>query len=439
MSTEDRATAAIQTWGRSELMAEEEQKKEKSVDEQGEAHVTRRHFLQTASVLVGGVGLVEPAEHRPGQGLSDPTKRQGKPPLPYGQRSRFETAERTFFAPKRETEVAVFTPLQDLHGSITPSSLHFGRHHAGVPEIDPAHHQLLIHGLVDRPLIFSVDELKRFPSVSRTYFLECSGNGGLEQVGIKGQSLQEIHGLTSCSEWTGVPLRAILDEVGVKTGASWILAEGSDGAMMTRSVPLEKCLDDVLVAYGQNGQMLRPEQGYPLRLLVPGWEGNINVKWLRRLKLVDQPYQTREETSKYTDLLPDGTARQFSFVMEAKSVITFPSGAQRLPAPGYYEIRGLAWSGRGRISQVEASVDDGKTWTEAELQKPILSMSHTRFRLPWRWSGQETVMSSRCFDETGADQPTREAWLQQRGEHSIYHYNAIQRWRITADGQVHNA
>ena len=422
---------------------------ERQAETKSGPHLTRRRFLQVAPSLVGGAALiegrgVEPVRANgspPAQSPVDPTKQQGKPPQPYGRRSRFETAGRTIFASKRETEAASFTPLQELHGTITPSSLHFERHHAGVPDIDPAQHQLLIHGLVDRPLVFNLAELKRFPSVSRTCFLECSGNGGGERVDATGKSVQDTHGLTSCSEWTGVPLRTLLREVGVKAGASWVLAEGSDGAMMTRSLPLEKCLDEVdgaIVAYGQNGEMLRPEQGYPLRLLVPGWEGNINIKWLRRLKLIDQPYQTREETSKYTDLLPDGTARQFSFVMEAKSVITFPSGTQQLPEPGYYEIRGLAWSGRGRITRVEVSVDNGKTWTEAELQQPVLSMSHTRFRLAWRWTGQETIVASRCFDETGAGQPTRDAWQQQRGVHSQYHYNAIQRWRITANGQVEN-
>ena len=208
--------------------------------------------------------------------------------------------------------------------------------------------------------------------------------------------------------------------------------------MMTRSVLLSKCLQDVVVVYGQNGEMLRPEQGYPLRLLVPGWEGSINIKWLRRLKVVDQPYHTREETSKYTDLLPDGTARQFSFLMEAKSVITVPSGTQKLAEHGYYEIRGLAWSGRGRIARVEVSIDDGKSWAVAALQEPVLPMSHTRFCFPWVWNGKETVLSSRCIDETGASQPTRVAWQQARGTHSPHHYNAIQRWRVSADGEVYN-
>ena len=424
-------------------MGSSTRKTEQVTDERAEAQLTRRRFLQMTPVIVGGATLVSTrsshaAPLQGGRSTPDPTKRQGKPALPYGQRSRFETSHRTIIAPYRATETASFTPLQNLHGIITPSSLHFERHHAGVPDIDPNNHQLLIHGLVDQPLIFTMAELQRFPSVSRIHFLECSGNSGEERSGAKGESVQEIHGLTSCSEWTGVPLRVLLNEVGLKKEASWILAEGADGAMMTRSLPLEKCLDDVIVTYGQNGEMLRPEQGYPLRLLVPGWEGNINIKWLRRLKVVDQPYQTREETSKYTDLLPDGTARQFSFRMDAKSVITFPSGSQQLQGRGYYEIRGLAWSGRGRIARVEVSVDNGQTWTEAKLQQPILSMSHTRFCFPWKWNGQEAILASRCFDETGAGQPTLAEWQEKRGTHSIYHFNAIQRWKVASDGQVKN-
>jgi sulfane dehydrogenase subunit SoxC len=293
--------------------------------------------------------------------------------------------------------------------------------------------------MVKKPLILTMEELKRFPSVSRLYFLECSGNSFSEWTKPKEPRVQEAHGLTSCSEWTGVLLSVLLQEVEVEPHASWIVAEGADGAAMTRSLPLEKCVDDVIVAYGQNGEALQPAQGYPLRLLVPGWEGNISVKWLRRLKVVDQPYQTREETSKYTDLMPDGAARQFTFVMDAKSVITFPSGGQRLTEPGFYEIRGLAWSGRGRVQRVEVSADNGLSWREAKLQQPVLSKCHTRFHLPWRWDGKDTIIQSRCVDETGYVQPTREALLKLRGTQSIYHYNAIQRWRIAADGRVFNA
>ena len=287
----------------------------------------------------------------------------GAPVSPYGSRSGFEKATRFF---NRDTKVPLEeassrTPLHDTYGIITPSSLHFERHHAGVPELDPSTHTLTIHGLVERPLVFTVDELKRMPSVSRIHFLECSGNSGSEwRGGSVDSDVQRSHGLTSCSEWTGVPVATLLRECGVKTGASWVLAEGADACKLARSIPMSKIMEDALVAYAQNGEPLRPEQGYPMRLFLPGWEGNANVKWLRRLKVLDRPAMTREETSKYTDLMPDGTARQFTFVMEAKSLITRPSGGDTLPGPGVYEMTGVAWSGRGRISSVVITVDGGQ-------------------------------------------------------------------------------
>ena len=245
-----------------------------------------------------------------------------------------------------------FSPLQDMYGTITPNGLCFERHHAGVPQIDPAEHRLLIHGLVDRPLVFTMDDLLRFPSVSRIHFLECSGNTQNWESVKPEFGVQQTHGLVMCCEWTGVLLSTLLDEVAVKPEAKWVLAEGADAAAMTRSVPMAKALDDAIVVYAQNGERLRREQGYPLRLLLPGFEGNMNIKWLRRLKLGDKPWQSREETSKYTDLMPDGKARQFTFIMEAKSVITRPSGGQKLTGgPGFYEITGLAWTGRGRHHQ----------------------------------------------------------------------------------------
>lgn len=407
----------------------------------------RRHFLHQTGLLIsraaaprlGGSAIVALAASSPVQLTpGDPTQRQGRPATPYGQRSRFETVVRTTYGSASLEARASLTPLQELHGSITPSALHYERHHAGVPEIDPATHRLLLHGLVKRPLLLTLEELKRFPCVSRPYFLECSGNSA---SGVKstGKSVQETHGLTSCSEWTGVPLSVLLHEGGVDPQATWIVAEGADGAAMTRSIPVHKCVEDVMVAYAQNGEALRPEQGYPVRLIVPGWEGSINIKWLRRIKVVDQPYQTREETAKYTDLMPDGTARQFTFVMEAKSVITCPSGGHKLPGPGFYEVRGLAWSGRGRIQQVQVSTDGGTTWYEAELQQPILPQCHTRFRFPWIWNGEETMLQSRCIDETGYVQPTREALIRIRGIHSNYHFNAIQSWKVGADRNVSNA
>jgi sulfane dehydrogenase subunit SoxC len=356
----------------------------------------------------------------------------GAPGSPYGQRSTFERARRL------EKSQRSVTPLQDLHGIVTPSALHFERHHNGVPLIDPTRHRLLVHGLVNRPLIFTIEELKRFPAVSRLAFIECSGNTGKEWRGPKGTTAQETHGLLSTSEWTGVRLATLLEQVGIRSEAKWVLAEGSDAAVMTRSLPLEEILEEAILCYAQNGEALRPEQGYPLRLLLPGWEGNTNIKWIRRLELGSAPFMTREETSRYTDLMPDGTARQFTFVMEAKSVITSPSGGQRI-RPGFVEIRGLAWSGRGRIEQVEVSTDQGRRWQVAELAGPVLPKCCTRFRLPWQWDGHVTVLQSRCTDETGYVQPTREAVVAVRSIESHYHYNAIQAWRVSPNGEVSNA
>jgi sulfane dehydrogenase subunit SoxC len=286
-------------------------------------------------------------------------------------------------------------------------------------------------------------DLRRFPSISRLIFLECSGNGLTEWSKPTMPTVQGTHGLTSCAEWTGVPLATILNEVGVRSSAKWLLAEGNDAAAMTRSIPIEKAMKDCILAWGQNGEALRPEQGYPLRLLVPGYEGNVNIKWLRRLEIADAPFMTREETSKYTDLRPDGKAVQFSFEMEAKSVITSPSGGMQLEAPGFHEVTGLAWSGRGTIRRVDVSVDGGSTWREAALQQPVLPICHTRFRLPWRWDGRSTaVLQSRAVDDTGYVQPTLGQLIALRGLNgplgSIYHLNAIQSWQVASDGKVSN-
>jgi len=362
----------------------------------------------------------------------------GKPVSAYGERSPFETAKRMLPETPTPEVASSRTPLQDSCGILTPSSLHFERHHAGVPKIDPAQHRLMIHGLVDRPLIFSVEELKRLPSVSRIYFLECSGNSGSEWGQKTGGTAQLSHGLASCSEWTGVPLSLLLAEVGVQKSAKWLIAEGADACKMERSLPIEKALKDTLVAWGQNGEPLRPEQGYPLRLVVPGWEGNINVKWLRRLKAVPEPYMVRDETSHYTDLMPDGTARVFTFDMEAKSLITFPSGGQKLKSPGLYQITGLAWSGHGRIERVEVSTDGGATWRDCKLQEPRLPIAFTRFDVGWNWDGKEAVLQSRCTDETGYVQPAKEALVAVRGLNSQYHNNSIKSWKVTMDGSVTN-
>lgn len=330
------------------------------------------------------------------------------------------------------------TPLASGYGAITPSGLHFERHHGGIPAIDRVNHTLTLHGMVDQPMRFTMDDLKRLPAVSRTHFIECSGNGLTEWNEPTLKTVQGTHGLTSTSEWTGVPLSTVLEMAGVQDGAAWILAEGADAAVMTRSVPIDKAMDDAILAYAQNGEAIRPEQGYPLRLLLPGYEGNTHIKWLRRLEVSDKPFMTREETSKYTDLMPDGTARQFSMVMEAKSVITFPSGAMNLPRPGFYEVTGIAWSGRGAITRVEVSADGGQTWQEAALQEPVLSKSHTRFRLPWVWNGEEAVLQSRAVDETGYVQPTLQELVAVRGLNSVYHLNSIQSWHVASSGKVTN-
>jgi sulfane dehydrogenase subunit SoxC len=357
----------------------------------------------------------------------------------YGSRSQFENEVRWF----NPTKSASFTPMQSGYGIITPSGLHYERHHAGIPNIDPAAHRLVIHGLVDRPIRYSLADLKRFPTVSRTYFMECSGTTGRELMRATEPTVQRSHGLVSTSEWTGVPLSTLLKQTGLKPGAAWMLAEGADAAVMTRSVPIDKCLSDALIVFAQNGEAIRPEQGYPMRLFLPGWEGNISIKWLRRLEVSDQPFYTREETSKYTDLITKtGKARIFTFTMEAKSVITFPSANMKLPGPGFYEVTGLAWSGRGKVARVEVSCDGGKTWNLAALQDPVLPICQTRFRFPWVWDGTAAVLQSRATDETSYTQPTHAQLIAERGPLEapgmMYHMNAIQSWGIAADGSVKN-
>ena len=400
--------------------------------------VNRRGLLAGAASFVATtamarwVAFARGASQRPAGGVpDDPTRVPGTPPTALGRRSPFEQPSRL------PGPTSSLTPLQELYGTLTPADLHFERHHNGVPLIDPSRHRLLVHGLVARPLALTIEELKRFPATTRVAFIECSGNSAGEWHTAHGRTAQETHGLTSTSEWTGVLLATVLNEAGLKPDAAWMLAEGSDAAAMTRSIPLAEVLDDALLCYAQNGEPLRPEQGYPVRLLLPGWEGNACIKWLRRLKLGTAPFMTREETSHYTDLMPDGTARQFTFVMEAKSVITTPSGGQQIH-PGFVEIRGLAWSGRGRVAAVEVSTDGGQTWHPATVEGPVLPKCHTRFRLPWQWRGQETILMSRCTDETGYVQPSRRDLIAVRGMNSVYHYNAIQAWQVTSNGLVSN-
>ena len=357
----------------------------------------------------------------------------GMPTTVVGARSSFVTAGR---APVGEVTGYSYSPLQELTGTITPADLHYERHHAGVPLLDPGRHTLLVHGLVERPLEFSVEDIKRFPQVTRVYFLECSGNGrDAFRTPQPEMTPQTIAGLVSNSEWTGTPLRLLLEEAGARSDATWILAEGSDACLLARSIPIAKALDEALVAWAQNGEPLRPAQGYPLRLLLPGWEGNANVKWLRRLEVGRRPWMTRWETSKYTDPLPDGTARQFSFEMDAKSIITSPS-FPKVISKGWWPVSGLAWSGRGMITRVDISTDAGATWRPARLHPPALSMAQVRFTHQWEWDGRETVLLSRATDETGYVQPTRKELLRVRGVGTDYHLNPIYGWTVTADGRV---
>lgn len=409
--------------------------------------VTRRGLLSGGALMSGVLlsGGRARAEAPPGAFdypvQPDTTKEQGRLILDdggYGSRSQFENEVRWRYPTDSLDSSWSMTPLASGHGIITPSGLHFERHHGGIPNIDPDTHSLVIHGMVDKPLHLSMHDLRRLPSVSRIHFIECSGNGLTEWEKPTLKTVQGTHGLTSTSEWTGVLVSTVLKEAGIQDGAAWLLAEGADAAVMTRSVPIDIAMDSAILAYAQNGEALRPEQGYPLRLLVPGLEGNTHIKWLRRIKVSDKPFMTREETSKYTDLMPDGTARMFTLTMDAKSVITFPSGAMQLPRPGFYEVSGLAWSGHGKVARVEVSADGGRTWVDAALEGPVLPVCHTRFRVPWVWDGSEVVLQSRCTDETGYVQPTLAELVAVRGTKSVYHLNAIQSWRVAANGEVTN-
>jgi sulfane dehydrogenase subunit SoxC len=331
------------------------------------------------------------------------------------------------------------TPHHLLDGMITPSGLHYERSHSGVPDIDPEQHRLLIHGLVRQPLVFSLEDLSRYPRVSHIAFLECAGNSGaLSTAQAAPLNVQAIHGLLSCSDWTGVKLSTLLDEAGIDPRAKWVLAEGADSSGMSRSFPLAKAMDDALVCLYQNGERVRPANGYPLRLLLPGFEGNMNVKWLRRLKLVDAPIMTKDETSKYTILLKEDKAWQFVFPIEVKSMITRPSPGLTLKGPGFYEISGLAWSGNGRIRQVEVSADGGQSFAPAVLQDPVLPKALTRFRAAWQWNGGPAVLQSRATDDTGMVQPSRAQFVAERGLRGNYHYNAVASWKIDQAGEASN-
>jgi len=412
---------------------------------------SRRKFLKSSAAVAGlavGANVAATAQTAmPGMPAAPSAQQHAKDLIAYGERSKFVTSVRVPVAERDSPDMFgmmfhVLTPLQDSVGNITPSSLHFVGTHRGaiVPEIDPKEYRLLIHGMVDHPLEFSLDELKRFPSVSHIHFLECLGNRTKPEY----KTVQETHGLTSCSEWTGVPLSLLFKECGVQKGASWMVSEGSEEVKGAGSIRLAKAMDDCIVAYGQNGEPLRPQNGFPVRLIVPGFEGIYNTKWLRRIKTVDRYYMTYND---YGHIQTDPKAAALAFQWGPKSVITFPSGGQKLPAHGFYQLTGLAWSGGAAVKKVEVSDDGGKTWKEAQIRGAVHPMAHTRFGMDWKWEGQECVLQSRCIDELGQVQPS-DAELAKFFNVAADYYkthgtpgsdNRIQPWRVASDGTVHNA
>ncbi len=365
----------------------------------------------------------------------------------YGKPSTFEANVQRRPSPglTQTTQASVsFAPLQSLFGNVTPSGLHFERHHQGWWDIDPTKHRLMLNGsdekIMRTPMVFSMDELMRLPSVSRFHFIECGANTGMEWGNVAVPTCQYTHGMLSCSEFTGVPLKLLLDRAGVDyKRARYVLAEGADGSSMTRTIPMELVESgEVIVAYGQNGEMLRPENGYPLRLVVPGVQGVSWVKYLRRIEVGDQPYAAKDESIHYVDLMPSGQHRQYTSTQECKSVVTTPSGGQVLLDNGFYNISGLAWSGRGKVTRVDVSVDGGKNWQMARLETPVLSKCLTRFNLDWVWDGQPALIQSRATDDTGYVQPDTRQLRAVRGTRSIYHNNAIQIWLVQPSGEVKN-
>ncbi|WP_172294600.1 sulfite dehydrogenase [Pseudoruegeria sp. HB172150] len=410
---------------------------------------SRRGFLKTA-IAAGGATVATASTARAADG--DPAILElqewnqilgdGVDARPYGTPSQFEAHVK-----RRNVEWLTadpissvnFTPLHELDGIITPNGLCFERHHGGIAEIDPAVHRLMINGLVEKELVFTMQDLARFPRDNRVYFLECAANSGMEWRGAQLNGCQFTHGMIHNVMYTGIPLRYILETAGLKPNAKWILPEGADASGMTRSIPIEKALDDCMVAFKMNGEALRPEQGYPLRLVVPGWEGNMWVKWLRRIEVGDEPWHHREETSKYTDLLENGNARRFTWEMDAKSVITNPSPqAPILHGPGRTTITGVAWSGRGSIPQVDVTIDGGKNWRKARMSGPSFDKSMHRFYYEFDWDGTPLLLQSRAHDSTGYVQPTKNQLRDWRGLNSIYHNNGIQTWYVNEQGIAEN-
>lgn len=366
---------------------------------------------------------------------------EGVDKRPYGTPSRFEKhivrRDVSWLTASPDSSVN-FTPLHELDGIITPSGLCFERHHGGIAEIDPANHRLMIHGLVDKPLVFTMEDIRRMPRQNHVHFLECAANSGMEWRGAQLNGCQFTHGMIHNVMYTGVPLKLLLAEAGLKPSAKWLMLEGADASGMNRSLPVAKALDDVLLAFAMNGEALRPEQGYPLRAVVPGWEGNIWVKWLRRIEAGDKPWQAREETSKYTDLLADGRSRRYTFIMDAKSVVTNPSPQAPLKHKGRNVLSGLAWSGRGTIRRVDVTLDGGRNWQSARIDGPVLEKSLTRFYVDFDWAGQELLIQSRAMDSTGYVQPTKDELRKVRGVNSIYHNNGIQTWHVRPNGETEN-
>jgi sulfane dehydrogenase subunit SoxC len=388
----------------------------------------------------GEAAILELPAHSKGLGQAVATDGYGKP-------SQYEANVQRRPSPgltQTGQSSVSFAPLQSLFGIVTPSGLHFERHHQGWWDVDPSKHRLMINGsdekMVRKPMVFTMDELMRLPSVSRFHFIECGANSGMEWGNVAVPTCQYSHGMISCSEFTGVPLRLLLEMAGADLGRGrYVLGEGADGSSMTRTIPMEMVESgEVLVAYGQNGEMLRPENGYPLRLVVPGVQGVSWVKYLRRIEVGDKPWGSKDETLHYVDLMPDGRHRQYSSIQECKSVVTTPSGGQVLLDKGFYQITGLAWSGRGKVKRVDVSVDGGRNWRTAQLQDPVMDKCLTRFRLDWRWDGRPALIQSRARDDTGYVQPTHRQLRAVRGTRSIYHNNAIQTWLVQESGEVKN-
>ncbi len=413
-------------------------------------NTTRRRFLLQSffAAAVAATPRLNHARNVDGDpnilNLPEHSTTLGKPVIanPYGMPSKYETNILRRQSPglTRVNEASVsFAPLQGLFGIITPSGLHFERHHQGWQDIDPSQHRFMVNGLVKNPKVYTMDDLMRLPSVSRMHFIECGANSAMEWGNVAVPTVQYTHGMLSCSEFTGVLLSTLLDDCGYdKKQAKFILAEGADGSSMTRTVPIHQAMDDVMVVWGMNGEMLRPENGYPLRLVVPGVQGVSSVKWLRRIEVGDQPYATKDEAVHYIDLMPDGKHRQYTSIQECKSVITSPSGGQALLEKGFYNVTGLAWSGRGKVKRVDVSMDGGKNWKTARLESPVLPKCLTRFNVDWVWDGSPAILQSRAMDETGYVQPKINQLRAVRGKRSIYHNNAIQSWQVADTGEVSN-